>query len=69
MMVGHNFPHLLTIVSGYLGQDWRSWGDSFEDVIALYKSETTPSERLELPKEIDLFERQYATNLDDEFSD
>ncbi|MBR8056418.1 contact-dependent growth inhibition system immunity protein [Burkholderia dolosa] len=65
----HDFPHLLTIASGYLGQDWRSWGDSFEGVVALYKSETTQEERAELLKEIDLFEKKYATNLDDEFID
>jgi hypothetical protein len=53
----HDFPHLLAIASGYLGQDWRSWGDSFEGVVALYKSETTQEERAELLEEIDLFEK------------
>ncbi|KAB0633355.1 contact-dependent growth inhibition system immunity protein [Burkholderia latens] len=68
-MVSHNFPHLATIVSGYLGQDWRSWGDSFEGVVAVYKSETTPEERTELLKKIESFEEQYTTSLDNEFID
>ncbi|MBR8131334.1 contact-dependent growth inhibition system immunity protein [Burkholderia ambifaria] len=44
-------------------------GDSFEEVVALYESETTPGKRAELLKEIDLFEERYAADLDHEFID
>ena len=46
------FPHLDHFLNAYMHQDWELFGDSLEDVVQTYASDTSPVEMQQLRDEI-----------------
>ncbi|WP_306714783.1 contact-dependent growth inhibition system immunity protein [Burkholderia dolosa] len=61
------YPRLFNLLGSYLGQDSDLWGNNFDEIITLYKSESTEEEVLELLHELNLLQERLGPALDDEF--
>ncbi|NML34805.1 contact-dependent growth inhibition system immunity protein [Paraburkholderia antibiotica] len=58
---------LSNFLEGYLGEEFELWGNTIEEIVAAYKRESQPLERLILVGQIDQFCRDHAANLDTAF--
>jgi hypothetical protein len=67
MIDNEKFANILILVGSYLGKDSEIWGDSFDEIMACYKNDSSPEERKALLMEVDLFENEYRDNLDEIF--
>ncbi|AJY13412.1 hypothetical protein K6W16_11750 [Burkholderia dolosa] len=61
------YPRLFNLLGSYLGQDSDLWGNNFDEIITLYKNESTEEEVLELLHELNLLQERLGPALDDEF--
>ncbi|MBN3801591.1 hypothetical protein GXB81_00745 [Paraburkholderia sp. Ac-20336] len=61
------YPELSNFIQNYFGEDFELWGNTIEEIFALYESESNLSARSRLATEIDVFLRDHRLNLDLEF--
>ncbi|WP_143808996.1 contact-dependent growth inhibition system immunity protein [Paraburkholderia susongensis] len=61
------YPELSKFLQGYLGEEFDLWGDTIEEIVAAYRSESQPPARLILVGQIDQFCRDHALDLDTAF--
>ncbi|MCC8395762.1 hypothetical protein LJ656_24565 [Paraburkholderia sp. MMS20-SJTR3] len=63
-----SYPQLTNFLESCFGEDVELWGDTIEDIVALYKSENPPAAQLILIDDINRFSCDHGQNLDDAFA-
>ncbi|MBR8459240.1 hypothetical protein KDW07_19005 [Burkholderia dolosa] len=58
---------IFSLLGSYLGQDSDLWGDNFDEIITIYKNESTAEEVLELLQELDSLQKHLGPDMDGEF--
>ncbi|WP_322010598.1 contact-dependent growth inhibition system immunity protein [Paraburkholderia sp. J12] len=61
------YPELSNFIQIYFGEDFDLWGNTMEEILALYRSESDPVARGTLRSEIDHFRHDNSFDLDASF--
>ncbi|SEC65055.1 contact-dependent growth inhibition system immunity protein [Paraburkholderia caballeronis] len=61
------YPTLSRFIQNYFGEDFELWGNTIEEIFALYMSESDPAARSMLEQDIDSFRRGHSRDLDASF--
>ncbi|KXU86269.1 hypothetical protein CI15_17505 [Paraburkholderia monticola] len=61
------YPELSNFIQIYFGEDFSLWGNTIEEIFALYRSESDPAARSTLQHEIDRFLSDNSRELDASF--
>ncbi|WP_084170397.1 contact-dependent growth inhibition system immunity protein [Paraburkholderia ferrariae] len=67
MEQANEYPELSNFIQIYFGEDFALWGNTIEEILALYRSESDPASRSILRNEIDRFCRDNSRDLDASF--
>jgi len=63
----NDFDGLGQLIGGYLNQDMELWAETVPEAISIYARETGSAAHNELYREMDLFLKQYDTQLEEKF--
>ncbi|MGS1004715.1 contact-dependent growth inhibition system immunity protein [Burkholderia glumae] len=67
MKSSDRYPELSNFIKNYFGEDFDLWGNTIEEIFALYKSENDISARSQLGRDIDAFRCDNSSDLDVSF--
>lgn len=67
MIDRENYPQLSTLFGAYFGEDYFLSGDTLEEIIAHYKSDTSGGEWESMLAEVEQFVATSGGNLEDNF--